>query len=269
MKLKVLVVEDEELVRNEIVLTTPWERFSCEVIGSADNGLKGEELIRSLHPDIVVTDIRMPGQDGIEMLEKVRPPAALILTGHSDFTYARQAIRLGVKDYIVKPVDDDEFYAALDRISRDLLNRKAEQQSIRNEATPLPSSPFREYVSPPAGDKQDFYVDSAIEYIKARYSEDISLRDAAEHIGITESYLSRLFRTKTSYSFLEYLRFQRLKRALELMKDQGLRINEIARKSGFRDMSYFSGTFRKYIGVSPSRYLNGLRREEPAPPGEN
>jgi two-component system, response regulator YesN len=260
IKLKVLVVEDEELVRNEIVLTTPWERFFCEVIGSADNGLMGEELIRTLKPDIVVTDIRMPGQDGIEMLKKIQPPAALILTGHSDFNYAHQAIRLGVKDYIVKPVDDEDFYAALDRISQELLKTRIKSKASDIGSTnDIPDSQFREYTNPPEGDKQDYYVGKAIKYIRDNYSNDISLRDAVEYIGISESYLSRLFRIKTNYSFLEYLRFHRLKKALDLMKDQGKRINEIARETGFQDMSYFSRTFRKYIGVAPSHYLNGLK----------
>ncbi|OQY34384.1 MAG: hypothetical protein B6241_05210 [Spirochaetaceae bacterium 4572_59] len=250
MKIKVLIIEDEELLRNELILTTPWERFSCEVIGFAKNGLEGEEMIKALHPDLVITDIRMPGQDGISMLKNAPVTAALILTGHSDFFYAREAIKLGVKDYIVKPIDDEEFFKALKSIS-DSFQNKEEQQ-------PLPASPFREYIKPPRMDKQDYYVNSAIDYIKENYSRDISLRDASGSIGITESYLSRLFRTKTSYSFLEYLRYHRLKKALEIMNNQSLRINEVARMTGFRDMSYFSGVFRKFIGVSPSQYLNGL-----------
>ncbi len=263
MKLKVLVVEDEELIRNELVLTTPWERFSCKVIGSAENGLIGEKLIRDLKPDIVVTDIRMPGQDGIEMLKKIQPPAAIILTGYSDFSYAHQAIRLGVKDYIVKPVDDEEFYAALKRISYELLKTRIKSKITNFETnSEILNSPFKEYVQAPEGDKQDFYVNKAINYINDYYSKDISLRDAVEYIGISESYLSRLFRMKTSYSFLEYLRFHRLKKALVLMKDQGKRINEVARETGFQDMSYFSKTFRKYIGVSPSNYLNGLKQKD-------
>lgn len=252
MKIKVLIVEDEELLRNELILTTPWERFSCEVIGSAKNGMEGEEMIRTLKPDLVVTDIRMPGQDGISMLKNAPVPAALILTGHSDFSYAREAIKLGVKDYIVKPIDDEEFFKALESVSTSFQKKEKSQ--------PLPASPFREYIQPPKMDKQDYYVNSAIDYIKENYSRDISLRDASESIGITESYLSRLFRTKTSYSFLEYLRYHRLKKALEIMNNQGVRINEVARMTGFRDMSYFSGIFRKYIGVSPRQYLNGLTK---------
>jgi two-component system response regulator YesN len=218
-------------------------------------------MIRTLTPDLVVTDIRMPGQDGISMLKNAPVPAALILTGHSDFAYAREAIRLGVKDYIVKPVDDEEFFKALKSVSDSLLKEE--------ETHNLPSSPFREYMKPPKMDKQDYYVNSAIEYINENYSRDISLRDASESIGITESYLSRLFRTRTTYSFLEYLRNQRLKKALEMMNNQGVSINEVARMTGFRDMSYFSGVFKKHIGVSPSRYLNGITNKETIQNGEN
>ena len=259
MKLRVLIVEDEDLMRREIVSTTPWEDFSCEVAGEAANGIEGEEMIRNLKPDLVITDIRMPGRDGIAMLQNTRPPAAMILTGFSDFSYAREAIRLGVCDYIVKPVDTAEFHEALGKITEKLLQNRKKEKRI--------PSPFREYMAPLKTDKQDFYIEGAISYIKENYIRDISLRDAAGSIGITESYLSRLFKQKVSQTFLEYLRNYRLKKALELMKDQSLRINEIARQTGFRDMSYFSEVFRKHIGMTPSRYLNGLKGPaEPAVP---
>ncbi|MBN2658547.1 MAG: helix-turn-helix domain-containing protein [Spirochaetales bacterium] len=251
MKLKVLVVEDEKLIRDEICLTTPWDRFSCEVVGAASNGLEGEDLFHRLQPDIVVTDIRMPGLSGIEMLKNINPPAALILTGHSDFEYARSAIKLGVKDYILKPVDDKEFYDALGRISEKLITSRRDIQS------------FREYIGQPEGDKQDYYTRQAVEFIEANYPRQISLVDAADYCGISESYLSRLFKERTGSSFQVYLRHYRLKKALELMQDRNRRINEIARETGFRDMSYFGSEFRKYAGMSPSEYQKGYRPEEP------
>lgn len=250
MKLKVLIVEDEELIRNEIQLTTPWKNFYCEVVGTAENGLIGEELFHRLKPDIVITDIRMPGLNGIEMLGRINPAAALILTGYSDFSYAKEAIKLGVKDYILKPVDDDEFYSALKKISEKLLQMRAE------------ITKFREYAQQPEGDKQDYYINQTIGYIQLKYASDISLRDVSEHVGITESYLSHLFKSKTGYSYLEYLRQHRIKKALELMRNQSRRINEVARDTGFRDMSYFSSLFKKYVGVSPSQYRNGIKQED-------
>ena len=249
MKLNVLIVEDEQLMRQEIVQTTPWEQFSCVVVGQAENGVMGEEMILSLKPDLVITDIRMPGQDGMTMLENTNPPAAIILTGFSDFEFAKKAIRLGVRDYILKPIDTKDFHAALEKICKEIHQKKYAQ--------PLPA--FQEYVVPIHTDKQDFYIECAISYIKKNYHKDISLRDASGCIGITESYLSRLFKQKTGYTFLEYLRNHRLKIALELMKDRTVRINEVARKTGFRDMSYFSEVFRKHVGMSPTRFLNGFK----------
>lgn len=247
MNLKVLIVEDEQLIRDEIRLTTPWERFSCEVAGTAENGLEGEQCIRDLEPDIVITDICMPGQDGIAMLQNTSFSAAIILTGHSDFAYAQQAIRLGVRDYILKPIDDEELYASLASLSDALLAERS---------TPSMNS---QVLRQPEHDKQEYYIQSAVEFIEQQYSSDISLRETAEVIGISENYLSRLFREKTGYSFLEYIRNHRLRCALELMQDQSLRINEIAHMTGFNDMSYFARVFRKNIGMSPRDYQNGLR----------
>jgi two-component system response regulator YesN len=257
MKLKVLIVEDEELIRNEITLTTPWEDFSCRVVGTAENGLDGEQLIRELLPDIVITDIRMPGQNGIEMLKKAMPPAAIILSGHSDFDYAKQAIQLGVKDYLLKPVDDTEFYKSLKKVVEKLLSVRTEE--IQRADSRLNIQDIIEYK--PAGNKQDYYIEKAREFIRSNYAEDISLRDASQYIGITESYLSRLFKSKMNFSFLEYLKDYRIKKALELMKDQGRRINEVARDTGFRDMSYFSSVFKKHTGMSPSQYQNGSKEK--------
>ena len=250
MKLRVLIVEDEELVRNELLLTTPWERFGCEPVGSAENGMQGEELINALKPDIVITDIRMPGQDGITMLENTMPPAALILSGYSDFHYARKAIRLGVMDYILKPVDDEELYGALEKVSK----------KLRDEAQNQPAF-FTDFSRQPDCDKQDFYIKTAIQYIEERYASDISLGEVAGIIGITESYLSRLFKLKTGDSFLAYIRNYRLTVVLEELKDQTKRINEVARDAGFHDMSYFSSQYKKYVGMTPNQYQNGYRQE--------
>ena len=95
--------------------------------------------------------------------------------------------------------------------------------------------------------------------MQAHCGEDLALADVAGAVGITQSYLSRLFRQKTGSSFVESLRDIRIERAKELLIDRSLRVNEIARQVGFRDMSYFSTQFRRCVGVSPSAYLKGER----------
>ena len=111
--LKVVVVEDEELVRRGIVLAVDWASVDCVVVGEASNGEEGLEVIRRYHPDLVITDIKMPKLDGIEMLRQLRAEGndayAIFLTAYSDFDYAQAAVRLGAVDYLLKPFQDGEL----------------------------------------------------------------------------------------------------------------------------------------------------------------
>jgi two-component system response regulator YesN len=263
--IKVVIVEDEKLLRNEIILTTPWEDLGCEIIGETENGIDGVEIICKLKPDIVITDIRMPGMDGITMTahlhNKLKPdemPEIIILTGHSDFEYAKQAIKLGVKDYLLKPVDDAEFQQTIRRSCCALQKRK-ENNHIKKQLkklNPVQSGFFKELLIKNNSDTKEHYIYRAIEYIKTNYKSNITISDAAGEIGISGSYLSHIFKERTNYTFLEYLTNYRIKKVLELLKNKELRINEIARETGFSDSSYFSQLFKKYMGITPIDYKN-------------
>lgn len=119
--LKVVVIEDEELVRRGIVMAVDWASVDCKVVGEASNGEAGLEEIRRLRPDIVVTDIRMPRMDGLEMLRRLREEgcgvSVILLTAYSDFSYAQAALKLGAVDYLLKPFHDGELEAAVQRIA--------------------------------------------------------------------------------------------------------------------------------------------------------
>lgn len=109
---RVLLVEDEEIIRKGIRYSVPWEEYGCSVVAEAENGAVGEEKIAELRPDIVITDITMPVKSGLEMIADTREEykyIAIILTGYSEFEYAQQAIRNGVSDYVLKPLDMDEM----------------------------------------------------------------------------------------------------------------------------------------------------------------
>lgn len=118
---RVLLVEDEEIIRKGIRYSVPWEECGCSVVGEAENGAVGEEKIAELQPDIVITDITMPVKNGLEMIADTREKfnyIAIILTGYSEFEYAQQAIRNGVSDYVLKPLDMDEMRTALEKAVR-------------------------------------------------------------------------------------------------------------------------------------------------------
>lgn len=118
---RVLLVEDEEIIRKGIRYSVPWEEYGCSVVAEAENGAVGEEKIAELRPDIVITDITIPVKSGLEMIADTREEykyIAIILTGYSEFEYAQQAIRNGVSDYVLKPLDMDEMGAALEKAVR-------------------------------------------------------------------------------------------------------------------------------------------------------
>ena len=117
---KVVVVEDEKLVREGIVHGTEWSRIDCMVAGAAGDGEEGIEAVHKYHPDVIVTDICMPKKSGIEMVESLRKEGnhavVIFLTAYGEFSYAQQAVKLGAADYLLKPFSDGELEDAVERI---------------------------------------------------------------------------------------------------------------------------------------------------------
>ena len=115
--MRVIVVEDEERIRDGIKGLLEMMGRDYEWAGEAENGRAGLKLIQEEHPDIVITDIRMPDMSGLEMLEKMAEsgifPKIIVLSAYSEFEYARQAMKLGVTEYLLKPVSVDEFSRAM------------------------------------------------------------------------------------------------------------------------------------------------------------
>ena len=146
---RVLLVEDEEIIRKGIRYSVPWEECGCSVVGEAENGAVGEEKIAELQPDIVITDITMPVKNGLEMIADTREKfnyIAIILTGYSEFEYAQQAIRNGVSDYVLKPLDMDEMRTALEKAVRlagdnQYLQQREDEAEAVQAFLPEPNQP--------------------------------------------------------------------------------------------------------------------------------
>jgi len=240
--LKVLIVEDEEMIRKGIVLTVDWAALDCVVVGEAANGVQGLEAARRLEPSLIITDLKMPQMDGIEMLTALRAEGCtayvIILTAYDNFAYAQSALRLGAVDYLLKPFHDGDLENAVTRI----------QQRRRPAAEATPIGAARK------GDKSK-YVLEAMDYISKHYNEpDISVGTVAQSLNISEGYLSHTFKKETDYTLLNYLTRYRIHKAMELLKDCRVKVYEVAEQVGYRDIAYFSATFKKYAGISPSEY---------------
>lgn len=138
--LKVLLVDDEALVREGLKTIIPWEEYGFSICGTAQDGREGLQKIRELKPDVAVVDIRMPLMDGLELSRIVREEQPgvriVLLTGYSEFEYARSALRAGVKCYLLKPVEEEELIKEL-RSIRQELERESGQERSRQESRSL------------------------------------------------------------------------------------------------------------------------------------
>ena len=247
--LKVLVVEDEEMIRRGIVLAVDWAALDCVVVGEAANGLEALDAVERLDPSLIITDLKMPQMDGIEMLRQLRARGngvyVIILTAYDSFTYAQSALRLGAVDFLVKPFHDGDLEQAVTA-----LRRRMEADS-GEAALALPE--LRK------GDKSK-YVLEAMDFIGRHYSDpSISIGLIAQHLGISEGHLSHLFKKETDYTLLNYLTRYRIHKAMGLLKDCRVKVYEVAEQVGYRDITYFSATFKKLVGVSPSEYQDTSR----------
>lgn len=140
---QVLLADDEEIIREGIRRAVPWESLSLSLAAEAGDGKEALACAAACHPEIVITDIRMPCIDGLELiriLHKCNPNCRIvILTGHEEFEYARTAIQLGVSEYLLKPVDISELCSVLVKLVQELdvlhgHNRELERLHLQAQA---------------------------------------------------------------------------------------------------------------------------------------
>ena len=242
--LKVLVVEDEEMIRKGIVLTIDWAALNCVVVGEAANGEEALQAAARYEPSLIITDLKMPKMDGIEMLrclrERGNQAPAIILTAYDSFEYARSAMRLGAVDFLLKPFHDGDLENAVLALQKRIAAQAAPQPE------PLPGVK--------AGPKSR-YVREAMGYLEQNCgSSELSVGQAAAQLGLSEGHLSHLFKKETDMTLGAYLTRCRIQKAMALLREGRLKVYEVAEACGYRDIAYFSGTFKKITGQSPSDY---------------
>ena len=193
-------------------------------------------------PDILFTDIRMPGDDGLTMLAGLRSEfpdmQVTVLTGYRDFSYAQEAIRLGVTRFLLKPSKMDEIREALAAMTARLSRDRGGE-------------------SEPEG-AGSFLVKQALAYMEAHHAEKLTLQEVADACYVSQWHLSKLLNRYTEKSFYDILNSQRVRAAKALLKDPSLRIGEIAERVGYADTAHFARVFKKLTGMSANEYRNSL-----------
>ena len=253
--MNLLIADDEMLIRKGL-LSLNWSSIGIDEVYSASNGNEVEELLLSEHIDLAMLDIRMPGKSGLELAELVQrhslDTAIILLTGFSDFEYARQALRSGVFEYILKPIYPREILETVDAVQKRLKERRYRDQMVReHQNQPEIFDVARQIHNHFA--KVSPSISEVLEEMAQEYPEPITLEQMAERHHFSSTYLSRKIKQEAGYSFIEILRAIRLTNAAVLLQ-QGEKINQVSYKTGFRDQRYFSQAFRSVFKCSPSEF---------------
>ncbi len=248
----VVIVEDEDIIRQGLVHVIDWQAMGCRVIGSAGDGLEGAKMILALRPDIVLTDIKMPRKNGIQMLEECLEShhfKAIILTSHSEFDYAQKAVSLHVFEYLLKPVDEEALKATVTKIQREL--ESDEGYIKRHSLSAAGALPLPFDINAAVKSCASHQVRTALKKIIVSYTEPLSIAAIAAEMGVSKEYLSRKFKECTGRTFTDILNMHRIARALELLQDGCYLMYEVAVICGFSEYKYFCSVFKRYTGKSP------------------
>ncbi|MDF2963556.1 MAG: DNA-binding response regulator [Paenibacillus sp.] len=247
---KALLVDDEVWMWEGLKKLMAAGETGFIVAAAAKNGRQAWDLLQENHFDLIILDIQMPKMDGLELLKAMRDrhinTPVIIFSGHNEFDYARQAFRYGVIDYLLKPVDKQEFLRLLGKVKETLL--KAERSS--GNALPEKSPPVAEEET--AGGRE--MIDRLKRKAMMEYQQDLSLSRIAKDANYNLSYMSRLFKSETGTSYLKYLTDIRMQKARQLLRETSLSIGQVAKEVGFRDDKHFIKTFKREVGMTPSEY---------------
>ncbi len=223
------------------------------VIGEANDGITALEEIGEKCPDVVFTDIRMPGITGLELLERIsksKPDIKMVLiSGYAEFEYAQRAMRMSAFDYLLKPIEQEK----LDEVLKRLLRTFEKERAIAEE----PMEQEEEKEAPEVGQS---VLDRIVGEIQKAYTDNITLTELSEKYGISIGHLSSLLKAELGLSFSEYIAAKRVQKAKELLADETLSLDEIANQVGYHDYFYFIKVFKKVTGISPSKYRKMLQK---------
>lgn len=255
---RLLIVDDEEDIRRGMANSVPWETWGFQVCAQAENGKAAIDIIHKEPVDAVITDIRMPVMDGVELMRYLRENApsiyVVVLSGYSDFAYMQEAIRNGAAEYLLKPTDIDEFETVFRRLKKRMDEAHARDSryqamleeyqlhrpAAQNQNVPQGSSPLADAIRDIV-DKEYMSCDMSLDYV-------------AERLGKSTAYISRTFKEKTGTNFIDYLTKIRLTKAKELLKNPKYKVWEIGEQVGYNDPSNFIRSFKKSYGVSPNDF---------------
>lgn len=264
----VLLVDDEPRTIDALHKNVDWKRCGIRNVYKAMSMMEAIDLIQRENIKIMVCDIEMPNGSGLQLLEHLRERqtqiSCIFVTCHPEFDYMRKAIQLKCYDYILKPINYEEFSRVLTELVNKLesLGERENIPDSQYKATFLDDSSagtMREAET--VLNERD--VEREIKrYVREHMVDNITVTNIAEELHFNAQYLMRAFKSKTGMSIVEYITKARMDRAKNILDETNLPIKEISYLVGYSDYAYFTRVFRKEFGESPSQFRNKHRAEK-------
>lgn len=236
--MRLLIVDDEMLAAHALADNFDWgEKGFSEVIVRYD-GDQAWEILSNGNVDLLLCDIEMPFMDGLHLQKRIvehqLKTRTVLLTCHADFVYAQQALRLGVTDYLLKPIVENE------------LNEVVDQAVIEIRANKMKNNE-------PRGMKSKI-LEKACDYIALHLGEEIGRDEVAGAVFLNPDYLNRIFKKELNVSISHYILEEKMKKAQELLRTTDYSVSTIGDMVGFSNFSAFSYAFKRSTGCSPTAF---------------
>ena len=260
--LKLILADDEKVIRETISSLINWDSLGIELAAVCENGPETLQEILDIKPDIVMTDIKMPGMSGLDLIGKVCTNTDLtiefiLLSGYADFEYAKQAIIYKVSNYLLKPCNESQIIDAIKKASGEIRRRKKIKELV-------PEAVISENIS-----RYHYkeYINQILDYVDLHFADpNLSLKWIAQNIlYMNVDYLSREFTHQTGQKFTDYLTNLRIAKAKVLLKGcQNEKIYTIGDKVGFAsDPQCFIQLFKSATGMTPRAWIKYGVMEKP------
>ena len=239
---RVVIIDDNKLIADALAAFPIWEENGCEVAAVCYDSMEGKRAIETLLPDIIITDIRMPGLDGLDLIDTVRGVVphmrVIFVSAYDNFEYAQRALRMGAQDYLLKP-----------------FSREAIAQAVAGAVCHLDQhGASREKESP--------LLKPIIEYISARIDRHVTAEEVARTFYMSTSRLDKLIQKEYGKGFQKLYISLHMNRAKELLLDVRNNIEDIAQKVGYKNYASFYRAFTREFSMSPTEYRDMMQRKQ-------
>lgn len=235
---RVLLADDEAAILEGYKLFFDWEKYQCEVVGTAMDGREAVEKARELKPDIVIMDINLPKLNGLEAIRAIQETAPadhpiymIVVTGYDEFSYCQEALRLRVSDFLLKPIDFDAFGEVIEGLVKKVMENPNRQVVLSDTLKKI------------------------VDYVNKNLSdEDMRLTLLAENMNMNPNYISQLFKKELGCGYHAYLNQVRVEKAKKYLRQTNEPISVVAELVGFSDYRIFTKIFKGIVGVTPSQF---------------